>query len=131
MADLLKYTSAILETKLKTLESRMCYREKPKHIYYKEKREKLYQENINEVIIRSDCGWLILKSGIIQNYIITISCDEKEITDEKKITDKLFKFYKVLFQKKNQLLRQVNSGLFKENWNSETDYWRVAEIVKG
>ena len=93
----------------------MCYREKPKHIYYKEKREKLYQENINEVIIRSDCGWLILKSGIIQNYIITISCDEKEITDEKKITDKLFKFYKVLFQNKNKLLKQVNSGLFKEN----------------
>ena len=51
-------------------------------------------------MIRSDCGWLILKLGIIQNYIITISCDEKEITDEQKITDKLFKFYKVLFQKK-------------------------------
>lgn len=42
-----------METKLKTLESKICYREHLEHIHYRGKLGKLYQLKANDAISRS------------------------------------------------------------------------------
>ena len=107
-----KIESPALETKLKILESKVRYRDDPEYIHCKEELDKLYQGKINGAIIRSRCDWYehgeksskfflnLEKNRAVQNQIRTISCSEKEITDEKEINTELFKFYKALFEPK-------------------------------
>ena len=49
-----KIESSALETKLKILESKICYRDDPEYIHCKEELDKLYEGKINGAIIRSD-----------------------------------------------------------------------------
>ena len=90
-----KIESSVLETKLKTLESKIRFRDDPEYIHCKEELEKLYQEKTNSAIIRSRCDWYeheiksskfflnLEKICAAQNQIRTISCSEKKMTDEK------------------------------------------------
>ena len=50
-----KIESSALETKLKILESKICYRHDPEYIHCKEELDKLYEGKINGAIIRSMC----------------------------------------------------------------------------
>ena len=52
-----KIESSALETKLKILESKICYRDDPEYIHCKEELDKLYEGKINGAIIRSRCDW--------------------------------------------------------------------------
>ena len=82
--------------KLKILGSKIRYRDDPEYIHYEEELDKLYQGKINGAIIRSRCDWYehgekssklffnLGKNRAVQNQVRTISCSEKEITDEKK-----------------------------------------------
>ena len=105
-----KIESSTLETKLKILESKIRYRDDPEYIHCKEELDKFYQGKINSAIIRSRCDWYehvekspkknLEKKHAVQKQIRTISCSEKEITNEKEINNELFKFYKALFEPK-------------------------------
>ena len=106
-----KIESSALETKLKTLESKIRYRDNPEYIHCKEELDKLYQGKL----IRSRCDWYehgeksskfflnLEKNRAIQNQVRTISCSDKEISDEKEINTELFKFYKTLFEPKTNV----------------------------
>ena len=94
-------------------------------LHYKGKLEEFYQEKINNIIIRGKCDWYedwkksfkffvdLEKRHAIQNQIRTISCDKKEITDEREIIKKVFKFYKALFQKNQRLKKLIQTYLNK------------------
>ena len=120
-----KIESSALETKLKILESKIRDRDDPEYVHCKEELDKLYEGKINGAIIRSRCDWYehgeksskfflnLEKNCAVQNQIRTISCSEKEITDEKEINTELFKFYKVLFEPKINL----SNALIQDNLN--------------
>ena len=47
---------------------------------------------------------IIQKNWAVQNQIRTISCSEKETSDENEINSELFKFYEALFEPKSMYL---------------------------
>ena len=120
-----KIESSTLEMKLKILRSQICHRDNPEYIHCKEELEKLCQGKINGAIIRSRCNWYehreklskffldLEKNCAVQNQLRTISCSEKEITDEKEINTELFKFYKMLFEPKIN----ISNALIQEYLN--------------
>ena len=89
---------------MKILESKIRDRDDPEYVHCKEELDKLYEGKINGAIIRSRCDWYehaeksskfflnLEKNCAVQNQIRTISCSEKEITEEKEINTELFKF---------------------------------------
>ena len=130
----MKIESPALETKLKILESKIRDREDPEYVHCKEELYKLYEGKINGAMIRSRCDqhehgeksskfFLNLeKNCAVQNQIRTISCSQKEITDEKEINTELFKFYKVLFEPKINL----SNALIQDNLN----YIEIPKLTK-
>ena len=98
----------------------------PEYVHCKEELDKLYEGKINGAIIRSRCDWYehgeksskfflyLEKNRAIQNQIRTISCSEKEITNEKEINTDLFKFYKALLEPKIG----VSNALIQDYLNS-------------
>ena len=107
-----KIESSALEAKLKKLESKIRDRDDSEYVHCKEELDKLYDGKINGAIIRSSCDWYehgqksskfflnLEKNRAVQNQIKTISCSEKEITDEKEINTELFQFNKARFEPK-------------------------------
>ena len=86
----MKTESSVLQTRLKILESKICYRDDPEYIHCEEEVNKLYLGKINSAIIRSRCDWYehqeesskfflnLEKSHAVQNQIRTVSCNEKK-----------------------------------------------------
>ena len=52
-----KPQSTVLETKLKILDSKICYPENPECVSYKKKLETLYQKKNKSTIFRRKCDW--------------------------------------------------------------------------
>ena len=117
--------------KLRILGSKIRYRNDAEYVHCKEELDKLYEGKIDDALIRSRCVWHehgdksskyflnLEKNRAVQNQIRTISCSEKEITDEKEINTELFKFYKALFEPKIN----VSNALIQ-------DYLDHVEILK-
>ena len=104
-----------LENKLKTLETSPNFVDNPEYTETNGKLDKTYQEKTNGIRIRSTCGWYehreksskffpnLEKSRAVQNQIRKILIGNIEANNQKDINNKLYSYYKNLFNERQHL----------------------------